>query len=97
MTKKFERREARILSDHDVAAIAKAINTHHEGCRFIDIKAEDLRAMVESHKKFNVAMDDSKTVARRFFLILVLTAISGYAIYGYWAKIGDHIKKAIAN
>lgn len=85
------------MSDFDVEAIAKAINTRHESCKFKDIEPGDLKAMVESHKKFNHAMDDSKAVVRRFFLVLVLTGISGYAIYGWWAKIVDTVKKVASN
>jgi hypothetical protein len=95
--KKFERREARILSDYDVEAIAVALSNHRDACKFGDIEPGDLKAMVDSHKKFNLAMDDSKTIARRFFLVLIMAAISGYAVNGYWAKVVEHVKKAVSN
>ena len=85
------------LSESDLSKIIEAVKTsaYHEHCRFGDIEPEDLRAMVEAHKRFNSAMTDSKTVVRRFFLVLVLTGISGYAVIGWWSKIVDTAKKAV--
>ena len=49
--------------------------------------------MVDAHKRFNVAMGDSKKVVRRFFLVLFLSIATGLALggstssSGLWKKI----------
>jgi hypothetical protein len=52
--------------------------------------------MVDAHKRFDAAMTDSKTVVRRFFIFLVLTGASGFAVIGWWSEVVDKVKKAIA-
>jgi len=70
-------------------------NEQHN-CRFGNITPEDLTAMVSAHKKFSAAMDDSKTIARRFFLMLILTGVSGLTIKGYWQEIVTVVKRALS-
>jgi hypothetical protein len=86
------------LSTQDLATIVEAVKTagHHEFCRFGDIEPGDLKAMVDAHKRFDAAMTDSKTVVRRFFIFLVLTGASGFAVIGWWSEVVDKVKKAIA-
>jgi len=62
---------------------------------FKGINPDDLKNMISAFNKFTVVMADNRTVVRRFFLVLVLTGVSGLTIYGYWAKITDTVKKAI--
>jgi hypothetical protein len=95
-----DRRQSSIhISDESVARIAAAISQDkgHTDCRFSDIELDDMREAVNFVKNFNVAMRDSRTVVRRFFLVASLTAGSGYMVYGYWAKITDTIRKLITN
>ena len=76
----------------------KKIQNYHsnENCRFIDIKIEDLKAMIDAHKRFNAMMDDNKAIVRRYILVVLLTGMSGLTVYGFWGKIADAIKKAMS-
>jgi hypothetical protein len=89
--------DGRRFSDSDIEALVSALKKSQDYhiCRFSDIEPGDLKAVVDSHRKINEALDDSKTVVRRFFLVLVLTGLSGYAVYGWWAKVVDVVKKSI--
>jgi DNA replication initiation complex subunit (GINS family) len=70
--------------------------THNDAsCRFYGIKPADLKSMVDSFKKFSVAMDDSRSIVRKFILIAILTALSGFAAYGYWSKVTETAKKML--
>ena len=81
-----------------------------EDCRFGDITPEDLKNMVDAFKgvnpedlkdvvdvfkEFKAAMSDSKKIVRRFFVMLVLSSITGAVIYGWWSRISDAAKQAI--
>jgi len=97
-----DQRRRNSLTNEDldaISAIVEATLRHRRhddaDCRFSGITPEDLKAMVEAHKKFNAAMDDSKSIVRRFVVVLILTSISGVAIYGWWAKLTDTVKKSI--
>ena len=88
------------LSNDDLEAITAIVEAvvykqqHTDSnCRFAAIHPGDLKAMVDAHKKFTVMMDDNRTVVRRFFLVLVLTAVAGTTVYGYWAKFVEAVKK----
>jgi hypothetical protein len=76
----------------------KKIQNYHgdEHCRFIDIKVDDLMAMINAHKRFNAMMDDNRAIVRRYVLIVLLTGMSGLTVYGFWSKIADAVKRAIS-
>jgi len=91
------------LTNEDLNAITAIVETiiykkqHTDiSCRFAAIQPDDLKAMVDAHKKFTIIMDDNRAVVRRFFLVLVLTGVAGTTIYGYWAKVTEAIKKVVA-
>ena len=99
---KFQRRQ-NSLTEKDLENITSIIEdtvgrrVPHAGatCRFGDITHEDLKAMVDSHKKFSAAMDDSKTIARRFLVISILTGMGGIALIGWWETVVNNVKKAL--
>lgn len=99
MESSFDQHQGRRrFSDSDIEALVKAIKTaqgEHE-CRFDGIAPDDLKAMVDAHRSFNAALSDSKAIVRRFFIVLVLTGVSGYAVYGWWGKLIDTVKKSIS-
>lgn len=99
---KYQKRQNSLTAD-DLASITSIIEdtvgrrVPHAGitCRFGDITHEDLKAMVDSHKKFSAAMDDSKTIARRFLVISILTGMGGIALIGWWETVVNNVKKAL--
>lgn len=106
--RKFVKRESN-LTEQDIEKISLVVSSIVESvlhnkdanrpphdCRFANIEPKDLTDMVNTFKKFDAAMDDSKTVVRRFVLVLVLTGLSGLTLIGYWTKITDLAKKAIS-
>ena len=97
------RRRKQNLTEEDLTNIAVMIEkvlqhkVHSDAaCRFVGITPDDLRTMVESHKKFNSAMDDSKSIVRRFVIVLILTSLSSVIIFGFWEKVISTVKKALA-
>jgi len=90
------------LTNEDLDAISAIVEATYkkrqhgaEDCRFGDITPEDLKDMVDVFKEFKAAMSDSKKIVRRFLVMLILTSITGAAIYGWWAKVSDAAKQAI--
>jgi hypothetical protein len=100
--KQFHTRQ-NALTDSDIAVLTQIFNSvidakmHNNPhiCRLQVIELGDLKAMVDAHKKFSAAMDDSKTIIRRYILIFVLTGMSGLTLYGYWAKVKDAMKSIL--
>jgi len=98
---KYQKRRNSLTDDDldGIWAIVDAVLKQHahntENCRFGDITPADLKAMVEAHKSFNAAMKDSKTVVRRFIIIAMLGGATGIAIYGWWSKVVDTVKKSL--
>lgn len=98
----FHRRRKN-LTEEDLDSVADILeeilrqrsNYGESHCRFINISPADLKAMVEAHKKFSAAMDDSKVIVRRFIILSILTGMGGIAIFGWWAKVVDTVKKAL--
>jgi len=93
-TASSERRQS-ILTGSDLEAISTIVEDVIQqreghtaaGCRFIGVAPEDLREMVEAHKKFNAAMEDSKSIVRRFVVVFILTGLSGIFVVGWWEKV----------
>jgi len=82
----------------DITAIFESIqHKKHsvEDCRFSSITPEELRVIIEGNKKFNAIMDDSKSIIRRFFTVLILSGLSGIIIAGVWSKFSASVKRVI--
>lgn len=95
-------RRRKNLTEEDLLSISEIIDdvlrkrVHTDAaCRFVGITPEDLRAMVEAHKKFNAAMEDSKTIVRRFVVYAILAGMGGIALVGWWETVAKHIKKTV--
>ena len=60
--------------------------TEHE-CRFEAVNPDDLEEAVKFYRKFNEAMDDSKSVVRRTIITLIVGGVSVLLGVGFWANI----------
>ena len=97
----------RNLTDKDISAIVDALSNLSNGhtCRFSNVKDGDLGAAVEFYKakserfdaaitfyeRLNDVLCDSKSVARKTLIVIVITAAAGATVVGFL----DKIKKSI--
>lgn len=66
---------------------SKASNGTTHGCRFEAVNPDDLEEAVKFYRKFNEAMDDSKSVVRRAIIVLIVGGFSALLGVGFWANI----------
>ena len=67
-------------------AVIETRDNNHP-CRFPTIDPEDLRVLVDTHRSLQLALNDTKKVIRRFFVIIFLSAATGLTVGGFWARI----------
>lgn len=81
----------RTLSEDDILAISVAIREHNEEhfriCRFGTTDPDDLHEAIIFYRKFNEAMDESKSVVRKTVLVMLITGIAGILGVNIWSKI----------
>lgn len=66
---------------------AKSSNCDNHECRFEAVNPEDLEEAVKFYRKFNEAMDDSKSVVRRTVITLIVAGVSVLLGVGFWANV----------
>lgn len=65
----------------------KASNCTEHTCQFEAVNPDDLEEAVKFYRKFNEAMDDSKSVVRRAIIVLIVGGISALLGVGFWANV----------
>ena len=65
----------------------KASNCTEQECRFESVNPEDLEEAVKFYRKFNEALDDSKSVVRRTVIALVVGGVSVLLGVGFWSNV----------
>ena len=81
----------RTLSDEDISAITTALRGHDlehlKVCRFNITNPEDLNEALMFYRKFNEALDESKSVVRKTILVIIISTIAGLIGVGFWTKL----------
>jgi len=65
---------------------------HMASCRFGSITQEEMTETVKFCKNANEMISDTKSTARRFLIVAVMTLLLGFAVAGFWARTLEKVK-----